>query len=176
MAFTLAGRPVPSLAWEEAAVTMTADEALALCVDREKPGPDPETRKLAEAWLRDLLANGPMPSKRIVEEGKSAGYSRSTLHRAKDTLKIKPYREHFGGAWSWKLPEVTSQVLSSQPVSEERDLENLGSWDSRPETGNLRCVLSGPSCDSPTIPRSLSLGTIDVQDGWKPPPHPKPIP
>jgi len=105
LAFTIIGNP-PTIAWERDAVAMTADDALATedGNEKKKPGPKPEARSQAAEWLQDLLRDGPMASARIKEEVKEAGYAWRTVHRAKDELRIKPYREQFGGAWMWKLP------------------------------------------------------------------------
>jgi len=105
LAFTVIG-DLPTIAWERDPVAMTADDALASenVSQEKKPGPKPETRNQAAEWLQDLLRDGPVPSARIKEEVKEAGYVWRTVHRAKDELGIKPYREQFGGAWMWKLP------------------------------------------------------------------------
>jgi putative DNA primase/helicase len=111
LAFTIVGDP-PAISWERDPVTMTADDALATENDTEKkkPGPEPRVRDRAVEWLRDLLEDGPMASAKIQQEGKAAGYSLRTLHRAKDELGIKPYREQFGGAWMWKLPPTVDDA------------------------------------------------------------------
>jgi len=105
LAFTIFGDP-PAVSWERDPVAMTADDALASENDTEKkkPGPEPKARDRAVEWLRDLLKDGPLASAKIQQEGKEAGYVWRTVHRAKDELGIKPYREQFGGAWMWKLP------------------------------------------------------------------------
>jgi hypothetical protein len=72
--------------------------------EKKKPGPKPETRNQAVEWLRDLLRSGPMASKDIQVEAKEAGYAWRTVHRAKDDLAIKPYRQQFGSEWMWRLP------------------------------------------------------------------------
>ncbi len=99
------GEP-PAISWEREPVAMNADDALAAenGNGRKKPGPEPVARNQAAEWLRDLLHSGPMLVAKIKDEAKEAGYAWRTLHRAKDDLGIKPYREHFGGAWMWKLP------------------------------------------------------------------------
>jgi len=114
--------------WLPGPVTMTADAALAVKNDKggHKPGPEPEARSQAVDWLRELLKDGPLESARVKDEGKAAGYTWRTLHRAKDVLGIQPYREQFGGKWMWKLPE--GPALSCQPPE---DTENLASWHDR---------------------------------------------
>ena len=105
LAFTICGEP-PAIVWERDPVAMSADDALVAENESgsRRPGPEPEARNQAVEWLQDLLRDGPMASAKIKDEAKEAGYAWRTLHRAKDELGIKPYREQFGGAWMWKLP------------------------------------------------------------------------
>lgn len=105
LAFTICGEP-PAIVWERDPVAMTADDALIVENGDEckRPGPEPEARNQAAEWLRDLLRAGPMESGKIKGEATEAGYTWRTVHRAKDELGIKPYKEQFGGSWMWKLP------------------------------------------------------------------------
>ncbi len=105
LAFSICGEP-PAIAWEHDRVEMTADDALAVenNKERRKPGPEPETRNQVVAWLRDLLQTGPTAVSLVKKEAKDAGYSWRTVHRAKDELGVKPYKEQFSGEWKWRLP------------------------------------------------------------------------
>jgi hypothetical protein len=69
------------------------------------PG-DRSERRGADAWLREVLANGPMRSNDILAEGEQEGLSRRTLFRAKKRLGIVAKRGADGDAsyWSWFLP------------------------------------------------------------------------
>jgi len=111
LAFTICGEP-PAIAWERDPIAMSADDALVVENDggNRRPGPEPEARNQAIEWLQDLLRDSPMPSANIKEEGKEAGYSWRTLHRAKDELGIKPYREQFGGAWMWIFGDIRKHL------------------------------------------------------------------
>jgi hypothetical protein len=86
------------LAWVDATVTMTADEAVT--VARDQPN-------LSEAkdWLSEILAKGPMPSKRVIDAGRRAGFKEDTVRRAAEALKVQKRRSGFGGAggWEWAL-------------------------------------------------------------------------
>lgn len=126
LAFAIVGDPA-AVVWEADPVAMSADDALAQennAGEESKPGPEPEARSHAAEWLRELLKAGPMESGKIKEEGKAAGYAWRTLHRAKDELGIRPYRERFGGNWIWKLPDGPA-ALSCQAPQEQG---NLASW------------------------------------------------
>ncbi len=126
LAFAIVGDPA-AVAWEHDPVAMSADDALAqengFGGEDAKPGPQPEARSHAAEWLRELLKAGPMEVAKIKDEAKAAGYAWRTLHRAKDELGIRPYRERFGGNWKWKLPDAPAPTC--QPPGEKG---NLASW------------------------------------------------
>ncbi len=59
----------------------------------------------AKAFLRDLLSDGPMRSKRIEEEARGAGHTQATIRRAREALRLKTEREAGPrGQWRWALP------------------------------------------------------------------------
>jgi hypothetical protein len=64
----------------------------------------------AQDFLTELLANGPVSVKDIQADGREAGFSWSTLRRAKDELGVKSKRTGFSkdGGWSWSLPNDAS--------------------------------------------------------------------
>lgn len=129
LAFTLhdAAGGVPCVAWNPEPVSVPVDDALAPKSGwggKRKPGPESEARKLAAEWLRELLKTGPMKSTQVRDEGRAAGYCWRTLHRAKDDLGIRPYRERFGGGWMWKLPKAPTGLSCQVP----QETKNLASW------------------------------------------------
>ena len=91
---------MPYLKWEQAAVNVSADDAL-------RPDDQGDTEKSAAIdFLRQHLADGPMPSKDIEQAAKDVGVRWRTLQRAKKTLGVQSYREGFGqgAVWKWMLP------------------------------------------------------------------------
>lgn len=58
----------------------------------------------AEQFLSDLLADGPLPTKRIKADADGAGFSWITIKRAKKVLGIEAKREGFGtgSVWVWE--------------------------------------------------------------------------
>ena len=115
LSFSIGGDP-PCVMWDKTPVTMTADECIA--AQTSKPGPDASERKQAVEWLRTLLiekvsmqvGDYKSPEKgTIVSESKEAGFSWSTMKRAKSGLGIVPYRDQFAGHWRWKLPDEEDQ-------------------------------------------------------------------
>lgn len=56
-----------------------------------------------EAFLRGLLADGPMPAKAIKADADGAGYGWRTVHRAADRLGVERRKEGMKGGWVWAL-------------------------------------------------------------------------
>jgi putative DNA primase/helicase len=75
---------------------------------------DPEERNaLADAvnFLRDLLADGPMPARMIRADGDGAGHTWRTMHRAADKLNVDRRKEGMKGGWTWRLPLVVTPKM-----------------------------------------------------------------
>jgi RecA-family ATPase len=79
-----------------------ADDLLAEADRREHRGAMEE----AVDFLRQALAEGPIPSRTVWEESEAAGIARITLRRAKDRLGVRHVREGFGPGATvrWELP------------------------------------------------------------------------
>ncbi|HKH21573.1 MAG TPA: AAA family ATPase [Gammaproteobacteria bacterium] len=104
---------VPYVDWGRNALNMTADEALAAQVD----DPHPELTS-AEVWLRDVLADGPLPAKGMEDLAANAGLAWRTVLRAKAQLKIpsiKPATKD--GGWMSDLPEKISTKTGEDCLS-----------------------------------------------------------
>jgi hypothetical protein len=130
LAFTIKGFPAV-VAWEHDPVTMSADDALAqengIGGDDHKPGPEPEARNQAKAWLKGLLRAGRMEVSTIKAEAEAAGQAWRTVQRAKDELGIQAKRVEHGGKWWWELPAnlaPTCHVRQHGP----QEQKNLASW------------------------------------------------
>lgn len=80
------------------AVDGTARELLA------ESEPDDGESASAENFLRDALANGAMPQKEIEADCKGAGYSLSTMKRAKKRIGVLSKKVGMKGVWYWMLP------------------------------------------------------------------------
>ncbi len=94
----------PCLAWSADPVTVSADEALAV----DRPDGRGRERKAAAAWLRNLLADGPLTQKEIKRQAKEEGLAWHTVNRAKTILEVISRKEGFGaeGGWVWRLPDA----------------------------------------------------------------------
>ena len=88
-----------AIEWEPGYVEISADEAM------EEHGDRRHTRNDAIEWLRGLLAQGAKPAAEVREAAAKAGYSKSTLDRAKDEIGVRVSRSGFGGrgSWTWRL-------------------------------------------------------------------------
>ena len=112
MAYQLGGTAdgMPTVQWEREPVTVSADDVLA---DGDGESGATERDNAAE-WLRDLLADGPVSSTDVFNQGNENGFTRPTLNRAKAMLKIRPHRHGYGGdgRWYWSLPDQTCSAAA----------------------------------------------------------------
>jgi putative DNA primase/helicase len=90
---------VPWIEWEADAVTV--DIADVLDPVRED-AEDRSTRRACEAWLRSYLADGPHPAKDAEKAATAAGYTPSTLRRARERV-VDVAKRTFNGPWEWIL-------------------------------------------------------------------------
>lgn len=92
--------------WKGAS-TLDASALLSAPVDSEERSAMSE----AQEFLREMLADGPLPSKDVENEGREASIEPRTLKRAKQKLAVVSERrgetgQQGGGRWYWRLPEV----------------------------------------------------------------------
>jgi DNA polymerase bacteriophage-type len=89
--------------WEEI-VDVTADQAVAAAT----PSKNKEASSVT-MFLLDILANGPVPAKRIEERAAQRGFSKDQLDRAKKKMSIVAFKEPgvLDGQWIWALPQHT---------------------------------------------------------------------
>jgi hypothetical protein len=78
---------------------VTADQVLSQAFDHEEKG----ARDEAKAFLADLLADGPMPSKEVLKNARDAGVAERTLRRAAQDLGVQKSKTAMEGGWLWKL-------------------------------------------------------------------------
>src|SRR5262249_51690286 len=103
-----------AIRWEDAPVDVLADDVLA--AEGDPPERDTEVNR-GVAFLRDVLAGGPVPSIQIFRRGADEGISESTLRRAKKKAGILDGRHGFGrgGVCHWKMPNTSAH--RAQPGS-----------------------------------------------------------
>jgi putative DNA primase/helicase len=66
---------------------------------------------VAETWLREILANGPVLVRRIDSEAKEAGLSWTTVRRAGEGLGIITQKTGYEGGWAWRLPDEPGEEI-----------------------------------------------------------------
>lgn len=89
----------PTIEWDPKPILMNADQL--------EEGSRPRERSVLDDacdWLVEFLAGGPRPTVEVKSEGTEAGFSSSTLDRAKARLAIVVFKSGFGGKWFWRLP------------------------------------------------------------------------
>lgn len=106
-----------SIAWEGAS-SLTAAQLLSMPTSSEERSALDE----AKVVLRDLLGNGPIPSKDVQRQARDAGISDATLRRAKDALGVRSIRDGFGGPWSWALSHVDAHESPYMLTPEDEHL------------------------------------------------------
>jgi hypothetical protein len=90
----------PRVVWDEGAVHISADEAVA-----KKAQPRDEAQKKVQAFLRDLLSSGePVDEAVIREHGEQRGFTIKQLRTAKEKLGVKSAKDSFNGGWRWVWP------------------------------------------------------------------------
>lgn len=75
----------------------------------------------AEQFLRDLLANGAVPTKQIKADADGAGYSWTTIRRAQKTIGAKAVKGGMSGGWSWELSGDFSRRCSKNAEGAHRN-------------------------------------------------------
>ena len=106
LAFTIAGSPA-RLHWEADPIPdYDADDALEHGTKSSR-GPDPESRRTAEAWLLAQLHDGPLLATEVTQRATESGISERTLRRAADQLGIRSQKTS-EGPWTWSLPAQQS--------------------------------------------------------------------
>jgi hypothetical protein len=100
-------------------VAITTTEALAAEADAEEErtrgGVRTPERQMAEQWLGELLANGPVPAKEAEEAARRCGISPKILRSARENMKVATHRVGFGkdSTFHWSLTNATTQPIES---------------------------------------------------------------
>ena len=98
---TPSGILAPTIFWDAMPVTMSAEEVLGSAADH---GSAP-ARSEAEDFLREVLADGSVPTDAIKDEARKAGLAWRTVRRAKDRLGVAARKSGTAGEWVWTLPQ-----------------------------------------------------------------------
>jgi putative DNA primase/helicase len=102
--------PAPYIVWEDKPVAITANEALAAA---RGDGRNRSATDEAGDFLREILADGPVPQKDVEAQADGAGLSWAAVKRAKKAAGVKAERrgvegERGGGGWYWSIGGMTA--------------------------------------------------------------------
>jgi len=86
---------------------ITEHDANSLATEALSPH-EKSAKEEAMEFLRELLASGPVESRRIKAEAREADIAERTLRRAKDALRIRTKKDG-DGPWMWSLPPEDGQ-------------------------------------------------------------------
>lgn len=95
----------PVIEWGEF-VELTADDLAAAATAKGRGNGERGAQKGgAKEFIRDMLADGPVPASEAERRVVEAGFSESTVRRAKIALGVRSVRDGFGadGSWAWVL-------------------------------------------------------------------------
>jgi AAA domain len=96
---------LPVVTWEDGAIDVSADEALA--PEPRRRGPAAEVSGGAADWLADRLADGPVATTDLKDEWTHGeGGSWRTMENAKKQAGVIAYRPAIPGPWFWRLPDA----------------------------------------------------------------------
>lgn len=107
-----------------AAVNGSARELLTDAPDDQERAP----REGAAEFLREVLKDGPTPSKTVKAEATEAGHAWNTVRRAADDLLIIKKKGGMADGWYWQLPKLPTKN-SKEP--------NLRDWASSDSSASL---------------------------------------
>jgi len=95
----------PKVKWDAAPLSITPDEAMA--AEAQQPR-DKVDEAECDTWPRQLLADGPLLSKRLYEMGTAAGFSEDQVKRAKKRVGTRARKLGYGeeSRWSVQLNQV----------------------------------------------------------------------
>jgi len=122
-----------SVLWGES-IHGTARELLA---EAEQRDDDSHEARDAVAWLRDLLATGPVQVKDVRRHGENAGFAWRTLQRSMRTAGIESRRGGFGMPATWALPDpdAAAPVAPVAPTKLNGANGDFGATDSTEREG-----------------------------------------
>ncbi|WP_172203097.1 AAA family ATPase [Niveibacterium sp. COAC-50] len=79
----------------------------------------------AKRFLSDLLAAGPMRAGDVFKDADQAGYSRRSIQRAANTIKIDRRKDGMRGGWTWRLPPKVPTIHEDAVDASQKSLAPL---------------------------------------------------
>lgn len=111
------------VAWGET-ITGSARDILG---DVEDNGEGDERSELEEAcdFLRELLCEGPVATKRIKADADGAGHAWATVRRAQKAIGAEAKKQGMGGGWVWQLGELIEPFAATPPAENHKVLKKV---------------------------------------------------
>lgn len=94
----------------------SSDTSVGDVINRTERDGDSDTAEV-DAWLSELLANGPVKATDVYSAADAAGHSKDQAKRAKKRLGIIADRPANPGPWFWSLPKAGSSEQGAPPDS-----------------------------------------------------------
>jgi putative DNA primase/helicase len=98
-------------------------------------------------FLADLLTDGPRRAGEIFKDADQAGYSKRSIQRAANAIKVERHKDGMKGGWTWRLPpKVPTYSENRAEDAEDAKLERLApsgtfaeAEDAKPPEDARRC-------------------------------------
>lgn len=103
-------------------------------------------RDSAEDFLKELLKDGPAPTKHVETEAKEAGISWATVRRASNALMVKKQKSE--GKYYWSLPGISSLLKQVAQVAQPLNLEQAEQPGEQPGFLDPFCASQASTADS----------------------------
>ncbi len=113
---------------------------------------DRSERQDACDWLREVLADGPVPAKDLKRWASDAGHAWRTVERAKKAAGVVPRKSTFAGGWRWGL----ETKAATEP--QERQPKGVAFFD---HIGGLRGNTRLSNAIAESIQRTSSAATVN---------------
>ena len=113
------GITAPHIVWDDAPVDVTANQAIAAAAQALKDG---GALQEAKAFLRDILADGPIPAEDGEEAARAHLISKITLKRARKALGVVSNRSGgLGGEghWQWSPKGINRRSLRGSSLKND---------------------------------------------------------
>ena len=126
---------VARVVWDGATAHKAAD---LLRTPARDDGWEAPAREEGEAFLRELLANGPVPARQVKAEARQASIAERTLDRARQAIGARTRRDGFGpgSRYVWELPGESMAAMAAMDATAARD-GNDGEHGGHAEHGGL---------------------------------------
>jgi len=98
-----------TLVWETRAETPSADRTRGATSRQARSS----QLQAQAAWLRESLADGPLPAKEVLEAASVAGWSAGQMRRAREVLRVVCSKAtEANGQWMWGLAKEPAPVVA----------------------------------------------------------------